>query len=108
MKKSILIIAGALVLSSLSAFASDIKTYPVQGVFLADTISNPNFVNLVKKEARTTFIPKFMKEFNDNFDNTLEIYESLKDDYSLGVIIEENNKKLECLCRRLKCQKQEA
>lgn len=44
----------------------------------------------------------------DNFDNTLEIYESLKDDYSLGVIIEENNKKLECLCRRLKCQKQEA
>lgn len=72
MKKSILIIAGALVLSSLSAFASDIKTYPVQGVFLADTISNPNFVNLVKKEARTTFIPKFMKEFNDNFDNAVQ------------------------------------
>lgn len=43
----------------------------------------------------------------DNYKNKLKIHESLKDDYSLGLIIEENSERLKKVHGRIQCQKLE-
>ena len=76
MKKLIIFLLGAFILCPPFSYGSEsnaIKTYPVKGIFLSNGATSDEFQNFYEnKTTKDMFIAKFIKEYKNNFVNSID------------------------------------
>ena len=76
MKKLIIFLLGAFILCPPFSYGSEsnaIKTYPVKGIFLSNGATSDEFKNFYEnKTTKDMFIAKFIKEYKNNFVNSID------------------------------------